>query len=240
MRVSLKSVVEENSSRHGRVFDLFIQGLIVVSLVSFSIETLPDLEPATYRNLFWIEAACIFVFTIEYTLRVVVATRKLGFVFSFFGLIDLLAILPFYLAIGIDLRALRSLRLLRLFRAFKLFRYSKAIRRFHRAFILVKEELILFFFTTSLLLYLAGAGIYMFENPVQPEAFSSVFDGLWWAVVTLTTVGYGDVIPLTVGGKLFTFVVLMIGLGVVAVPTGLVASALGRAREEEAKAKETE
>ena len=82
-----------------------------------------------------------------------------------------------------------------------------------------------------MLLYVSAMGIYYFENPVQPEAFSSVFDGLWWAVVTLTTVGYGDVYPVTVGGKAFTFFVLMIGLGIVAVPTGLIASALGKARE---------
>jgi len=121
--------------------------------------------------------------------------------------------------------------MLRLFRVLKLVRYSKAIQRFHRAFIIAREELVLYFFVTLLLLFLAAVGIYYFEHDVQPDTFASVFHSLWWAVATLTTVGYGDVYPITVGGKVFTFIVLLIGLGVVSVPAGLVASALSKARE---------
>jgi voltage-gated potassium channel len=231
--VSLKQIIEQNDTSGGRMFDLFTQAVIVLSLVSFSIETLPGLRPETLKLLNVIETGCIAIFTAEYLLRVAVATKKLRFVFSFFGLIDLAATLPFYLSLGLDLRSLRAVRLLRLFRAFKLFRYSKAIQRFHRAFVIAKEELILFGCVTLLLLYLSAVGIYHFEHEAQPEEFASVFDGMWWAVTSLTTVGYGDAYPVTVGGRLFTFFVLMIGLGVVAVPTGLVASALSRAREEE-------
>ena len=111
-------------------------------------------------------------------------------------------------------------------------RYSKAIRRFHVAFRLAKEEFVLFAFVAVMILYLSAVGIYYFENEAQPEHFRSVFHSLWWAVATLTTVGYGDVYPVTVGGKIFTFFVLMVGLGIVAVPAGLVASALSKAREE--------
>jgi len=121
--------------------------------------------------------------------------------------------------------------LLRLFRVFKLVRYSKAIQRFHRAFVIAREELVLYFAVTLLLLYMAAVGIYFFENKAQPDVFTSVPHSLWWAVATLTTVGYGDVYPITAGGRLFTFLVLIIGLGVVAVPAGLVASALSKARE---------
>ena len=105
--------------------------------------------------------------------------------------------------------------------------------RFHKALILAKEELILFFCVTLILLFFSSVGIYYFENAAQPNAFQSVFHSLWWSVVTLTTVGYGDVYPVTVGGKIFTTFVLMIGLGLVAVPTGLIASALSAAREME-------
>ena len=118
-------------------------------------------------------------------------------------------------------------------RILKLIRYSTAARRFHRAFVIAKDELILFFFVTLILLYLSAVGIYYFESTAQPEQFKSVFHSLWWAVVTLTTVGYGDIYPVTVGGRIFTFFVLMVGLGIVAVPTGLVASALSQARSEE-------
>ena len=151
----------------------------------------------------------------------------------FFGLVDLVAILPFYIGTGVDLRSIRAFRLLRLFRLLKLARYSRAMQRYHRAFIIAKEELVLFSVTALILFYLASVGIYHFEHVAQPEAFKSVFHSFWWAVTTLTTVGYGDAYPITLGGKIFTFFVLMIGLGFVAVPTGLFASALSAARSEE-------
>jgi len=233
MMLLVKRVVEKSDFGYGRLFDLSIQFLIVLSLITFSIETLPGLSENIRYWLRLTEVACVTIFSIEYLLRLLVADSKPRFVFSFFGIIDFLAILPFYLALGIDLRSVRAFRLLRLFRIFKLARYSKAIRRFHRAFVIVKEELVLFLFVTAILLYLAAVGIYYFENQAQPEKFASVFHSLWWAVITLTTVGYGDAYPITLGGRIFTFMILIVGLGVVSVPAGLVASALTEAREME-------
>ncbi len=231
--MNLKEVIERNDSPAGRRFDLFIQSLIVVSLISFSVETLPGLSGRAHDTLRAIEIATVSIFTVEYLLRLIVADRKLGFVFSFFGLIDLVAILPFYVASGLDLRSIRAIRMLRLFRAFKLVRYSRAIQRFHRAFVIAKEEIILFLFAAGMLLFLSGVGIYYCESEAQPDSFASIFHSLWWAVITLTTVGYGDVSPITTGGRVFTFFVLLIGLGIFAVPSGLVASALSKVRAEE-------
>lgn len=231
--MTLKDIIERTDHRAGRLFDLFIQALIVLSLVSFSIETLPGLSARSREVLRTIEIVTIGIFTVEYLLRIAVADRRLGYVFSFFGVVDLVAILPFYIASGVDLRGVRAFRLLRLFRIFKLVRYSEAVRRFHRAFLIAREEVVLFFFAACLLLFVAGVGIYHFENPAQPEAYASIFHSLWWAVATLTTVGYGDIYPITVGGKIFTFMVLIVGLGVVSVPAGLVASALSEARRLE-------
>jgi voltage-gated potassium channel len=214
-------------------FDYLIQALIVLSLVGFAVETLPDLSAKTKTFLRWFEIATIAVFTVEYFLRVFLCEPLGRYARSFFGIVDLVAILPFYLSTGIDLRSMRAFRLLRLFRLLKLARYSSAIRRYHRAFSIVREELILFGVTALIVFYLASVGIYYFENEAQPEAFASVFHSFWWAVATLTTVGYGDVYPVTIGGKIFTFVVLMVGLGLVAVPTGLFASALSRTRDEQ-------
>ena len=112
-------------------------------------------------------------------------------------------------------------------------RYNKALNRFRLGFLIVKEEIILFFLVTLVLIFITSAGIYFFENEAQPEVFKSVFHSDWWAIVTLTTVGYGDVYPITLGGKIFTFFVLMIGVGLVTVPAGLVATALSKARENE-------
>jgi len=237
MRQELKMIIEDGDFYLGNVFAWIVQILIILSLVTFSISTLPDLSEQTKALLWEIEAFTVVIFSVEYLLRIIVATHKLKFIFSFYGIIDLAAILPFYLAIGIDLRTVRAFRILRLIRILKLTRYSSAVGRFHRAFIIAKDELALFLFVTIILLYLSAVGIYYFENATQPDQFKSVFHSLWWAVATLTTVGYGDVYPVTAGGRIFTFLVLMMGLGIVAVPAGLVASALSRAREEEALSK---
>ena len=201
--------------------------------MTFSVETLPDLSHPMRDILRYIEIATVVIFTVEYLLRLYVADRRLSFICSFFGLVDLFAILPFYISMGVDLRSIRAIRLFRLFRILKIVRYSAAIRRFHRALLIAKEEIVLFALATALLLYLSAVGIYYFENQAQPEVFSSVFHSLWWSVCTLTTVGYGDIYPVTVGGRIFTFAVLAIGLGIISVPAGLVASALSKARELE-------
>ena len=231
--MSLKSIVENDDTKVGRIFDFFIQTLIVLSLVAFTIETIPNLSHEISHWLNLVEIFTVTIFSIEYLLRLIVADNKLKFIFSFYGLIDLFAILPFYMSTAIDLRSIRIFRLLRLFRAFKLFRYSRALKRFRTAFKMIKEEMIIFLTATLFMIFFASVGIYYFESSVQPDKFSSVFDCMWWSVATLTTVGYGDVYPITVGGKIFTFIILIVGLGIIAVPTGLISSALTRCIEEE-------
>ena len=233
MRKKLRGIVEDNTTNSGKIFDYFIQTLILISLISFSVETLPDNSRNTVRVLNVVEWSCVLIFSAEYLLRVIVAKKPFQYIFSFYGLIDLLAILPFYLRAAVDLRALRAFRIFRIFRALKLIRYSRALRRFHIAAGIVKEEIILFFIVTAILIFLTASGIYFFENEAQPEAFSSIFHSLWWSIVTLTTVGYGDIVPITIGGKIFTFFVLIIGIGIVTVPAGLVATALTKARQIE-------
>ncbi len=232
-------MLDDIDSTSGKTFTYVIQSLIVLSLVTFSIDTLPDLSPQTREILSLIEMITVGIFTIEYILRLAVAEKRSEFVFSFYGIVDLLAILPFYIASGLDLRAIRIFRLLRLLRILKLVKYNAAISRFRRALGIAKEELLLFGMVAGILLFLSAVGIYYFENEVQPEHFKSVFHSMWWAVTTLTTVGYGDMYPITAGGRIFTFFVLMIGLGIVAVPTGLVASALSQVRDEDTRAQQT-
>jgi voltage-gated potassium channel len=215
-------------------FEFFIQLLIVLSLISFAVETIPRLPGAYVEALNIFEAFCIGVFTIEYLVRLYLSSPTRAYAFSFYGIVDLIAIVPFYVVAGLDLRSVRAFQLLRLVRVLKLARYSAAIQRFHRAFDIIKEELVLFGFVGAIVLYLSAVGIYYFEHDAQPDKFGSIFDSLWWAIATLTTVGYGDVYPITFGGRAFTFLVLLSCLGVVAVPTGLLASALAKARDEEA------
>lgn len=233
MKDKLRLLVEDNTSKYGKGFDYFIQILIILSLLAFSIETLPDISETLINALQKFEIVCVIIFSIEYLLRIYVAKKPLKYIFSFYGFIDLLAILPFYLRGTLDLRALRAFRIFRIFRALKLIRYNKALHRFHIAARIVKEEVVLFLVITTIFLFLSSAGIYYFENEAQPDVFVSIFHSAWWAVVTLTTVGYGDVYPITVGGKIFTFFILLIGVGIVTIPAGLVATALSKAREIE-------
>ncbi|MGU9952304.1 MAG: ion transporter [Gammaproteobacteria bacterium WSBS_2016_MAG_OTU1] len=214
-------------------FEWLISGLIIYSVICFSIETLPDLSPETIRFLHYSEIATVAIFTVEYFYRIYVAPNRIKFIFSFYGLIDLIAILPFYLTFAVDLQSMRFIRLLRLISILKLSIYNKAVNRFNKAIYLVKEELIIFTLASMIVFYLAAVGIYHFEHDAQPDKFRSIFDCVWWAVITLTTVGYGDIYPITIGGRLFTFLILILGLGLVAVPAGLVASSFSVVRHQE-------
>ncbi len=236
LRTSLGRVVHDSGTPAGRAFDLAVQWLIVVSLVASAVDTLPALSAEAHAAFRTFERVTIGVFTAEYLLRLATAPRPLRFARSFFGLVDLAAIVPFYLGTGLDLRAVRAFRLLRLVRLLKLLRYNRAIVRYRSAFSAIRAELTLYLLVSFLVVYVASVGIYQFEHEAQPEAFASVFDSMWWAVATLTTVGYGDVYPVTAGGRAFTALILLVGIGVIAVPTALVASSLTEVMREEHEA----
>ncbi len=239
-RTPIRAILEGDHPRFGRTVPFVLQGLIIFSLISIALESLEDLPIWVAHLLRAVEVVTVILFTIEYGLRIAVAERPFRYVFSFFGIIDLLAILPFYLSLGANYRALRAVRLVRLFWLFKIVRYTDAFDNIRAALRLVRSELIAFAFIAILVIYVCGVGIYIFEHDTQPEAYRSVFDGLWWAVVTLTTVGYGDVYPVTAGGRIFTGIILFVGLGIIAVPTGLVSSALTSLRRQAQEEEDTE
>lgn len=214
----------------GIKFNWLIQLLILLSVVGFSLETLPDLSPEHHSIIHIGEVFLVIVFSIEYIARIITADKPLKFIFSFYGIIDLLALLPFFMQFGFGFVSLRALRFLRVFRILKLMRYNKAINHFRAAFILAKEELVLFGMAALILLYFSAVGIYFFEHPVQPDVFASIFSSLWWSVCTITTVGYGDIYPITIGGRIFTFLVLIVGLCIISVPAGILASSLSRVK----------
>ncbi|MCX6878412.1 MAG: ion transporter [Verrucomicrobia bacterium] len=239
-RARVRRFLESHDSRAARAFAWFIQLLILASLIATGFETRPVLSDQDWRILKGLETFTVLVFSVEYLVRIWSAKSPLRFALSPLGIIDLLAILPFYLSLYVDFRSLRAVRLLRLARLLKLVRYNTAIRRFLEAFRLAREELTLFLCVVIVLLYLAAMGIYHFEHEAQPDKFTSVFSSLWWAVATLTTVGYGDVYPVTVGGRIFTFFILIIGLCIVSIPSGIFAAALTEARDKEMRADQTE
>lgn len=220
---SLRKMVDERT-KVGRAFGKVATWLIVVSILDFTLETVPSLERYG-RWFWWSETTIVALFTVEYGIRLAAADRRLRYVFSLEGLIDLAAILPFYLTLG-DFRLIRGLRLLRLLRMTKLVRYERAYERLYAALSSIRHELILYLGATGVLVYLAAVGMYYFERDVQPDVFRSIPHTMWWAIVTLTTVGYGDVVPVTAGGRTMTALVLLLSLGIVSVPSALLASAL--------------
>lgn len=239
VRDNIRDIVEGSGPGSGRWFDKCVFFLIIASLVAMSLSTLHQLPPTWRTALVVCEIVIVVLFTIEYVLRIVAAEHKWSYVRSFYGIVDLVAFLPFYLSllsVGIDLRAVRGLRLLRVFRLFEMARYSTAVTRLATAVKYARNEALVFLFATLVLLYIAALGIHHFEHEAQPEKFESVFHSLWWAVVTLTTVGYGDAYPVTVGGRIFTFIILICGMGIVAVPAGLVATGMSRAVDDERRA----
>lgn len=224
MKNQFKKIIESNK------FSYLIQTLIIFSVLSFSIETLPHVNPKLKLFLSYTETIIVILFTLEYIIRIY--TSNLKYVFSFYGLIDLLAILPFYITLGsIDIRALRIFRLFRIFRLLKLLKFTSSIKKFQNAINQIKRELLIFSVFAIFLLYLSSVGIYYFENNAQPDVFKSVFHSFWWSVTTLTTAGYGDMVPITSGGKIFSSVILFIGIGIVSVPAGLLASALTNSKK---------
>lgn len=214
------------------LFDKFIYVLIILNIVAMIMESHVSLRLA-YGNAFSIfEATSIFIFSFEYLYRVFIAFKddKLKgvskYVFSVFGIIDLISILPFYLNtfIKVDGRFLRILRLFRLTRIFKLGRDSSSLKLFTKALSSVKNELRFTLFLSTLMILFSASAIYYLENEAQPEKFSSISESIWWATVSLATVGYGDVYPITIGGKIFASLISLIGIGIVAIPTGIISA----------------
>ncbi|MEM1343049.1 MAG: ion transporter [Pseudomonadota bacterium] len=225
-RARTNAILEGEDPVWGRTVAFALQGAIVLSATSIAIETLPGLPIWLIDVLFWLEILFVVLFASEYLLRLWSAPSRRGYALSFWGIIDLLAVLPSILLLTGGFLSLRALRLLRLLRLFKLLRYSQALERIGRAFHRVAPEMAVYGLVSLILLYLAAVGIYVLEHKAQPETFGSIPESFYWAVATLTTVGYGDIYPVTAGGRAFTILVLIVGLGIIAVPTGLVATAL--------------
>jgi voltage-gated potassium channel len=225
-----------HGSRINLIFDYAIMSLIVLNVIALILETIPGLSNSVSHFLRHFEIFSVVIFSIEFILRIYISSltypssskikSALKFVFSPLGLIDLLAIIPFYfpLIIKIDLRFLRILRLMRFFRIFKINRYNKSLNLIVSVIKEKKSELALTGFVAVLILFVASFLMYYIEGEAQPDKFPNLLSCLWWAVATLTTVGYGDVYPITGIGKILSGTIAVLGIGLVALPTGLVSA----------------
>jgi voltage-gated potassium channel len=214
------------------VVDIFLMTLIALNVLAVILETVESIgtEYATY--FYWFEVFSVICFTIEYLARVWACTSqktyskpfwgRIKFLFTPMAIIDLLSIIPFYLTfLNVDMRFVRSLRLFRLFRLFKLIRYSNSLTLFKNVISHKREELLISVLIMFVLIIITASFIYFAEHEAQPDKFTDIPTSMWWAIVTLTTVGYGDVFPITPLGKVFAGIIAVLGIGMFALPTGI-------------------
>lgn len=216
-----------------KIDDYVIQVLIVISLVLLVVETEPWLTSNQLDWLNLIDKAIVVIFTIEYIIRIWLYGKE--FTLSFHGFIDLLAISPYYLSLGIGYQSIRVFRLFRLLRLLKLARYTSALDRIVGAIKSIKNELIVFGIIDLGFIYTAAVLVYHAEHGALNDSFKTMGDSLWWAVVTFTTIGYGDIYPITPIGRFITGLLSLVGLSVVAIPTGLISAALINTKTNEVK-----
>ncbi len=222
-KAEIIALLDGTHDRHGGLVAHAIHTLIVLSAIAIALETEPTVPPTLHRLLYGFEVFVVGVFAAEYTLRLLATKHPLRYAVSFWGIVDLLAFLPAIALLTPEWQVVRALRLVRLF---KLFRASQSLDRLVEAMRQVRGELFVFGVISALMLYVSAVGIYLFEHEAQPEVFTSILTSLWWALASFTTVGYGDMVPITPGGRLFTAIVLFIGLGIIAVPAAIVTTAL--------------
>ena len=232
MKARIKLLLDDSSpNKWSRIVSLVIQLLIVISLIAFSIETLPDLSDSTKYWLQIIEIICVVIFTVEYhgiiennwydkfEKKTVYCVNDDSYnpvgTTDNYSRVSPRRMLVTTVADQLKLHTQQESKVI-----------GVAIKDRGAVLPAGHSANAAYWFVTFILIYLSAFGIYYFENDAQPEHFSSIFSSLWWAIVTLTTVGYGDIYPITVGGRVFTFFILLIGLGIVAIPTGIISSAL--------------
>lgn len=228
----------------GLSIDILIISVILINVFAVMLETVEALYSAYRIEFLIIEVVSVSLFSVEYLGRLwsipehpdysETAGGRFRYALTPYMLVDLLAILPFFLGMVVDLRFLRSFRLIRFLRLMKLTRYSTSLQLFVTAIYLKRDELTITSIVGAVLLVIASSAMYFAERGAQPEEFSSIPAALWWGVITLTTVGYGDVTPVTTAGKLVGIVIAIVGIGIVALPASILASGFIEAARDQA------
>ncbi|MFA5668709.1 MAG: ion transporter [Balneolaceae bacterium] len=229
-RHELHEIIFEADTKLGKAFDLVLIVSIILSVIVVMLDSVASLHDK-YTALFYsLEWFFTIIFTVEYILRIMTVHRIKGYVFSFYGLVDLFSVLPTYISIIIPgshyFLIIRLLRVLRIFRVLKFTQYLKEMEILRKALARSRRKIAVFMFTVLTIAFIVGAIMYVVEGPAH--GFTSIPRGIYWAVVTLTTVGYGDISPETPLGQMLAIGIMILGYGIIAVPTGIVTLELGK------------
>lgn len=223
-RARTYEVIFEHDTGAGRAFDVGLILAILLSVAVVMLDSVASIAAPFHRVFFWAEWIFTLLFTVEYVLRLTSVRRPSGYALSFFGIIDLLAILPTYLSLilpgGQYFIVIRILRVIRVFRVLKLARYVGEAWLLAQALRAARYKITVFLITVLTIVIVVGSVMFMVEGP--EHGFTSIPKGVYWAIVTLTTVGYGDIAPVTVAGRTLAALVMILGYGIIAVPTGIV------------------
>ncbi|EMR03726.1 ion transporter [Cesiribacter andamanensis] len=234
LKQSLRIVIFGTHTPAGRAFDVILLVLILLSILTVILESVAAIRADYGQELMLIEWFFTICFTIEYVARIFSSQRPLHYIFSFYGLVDLLAILPTYLNLVYSgarfLLVIRGLRLLRIFRVLKLTRYLGEAQTLQVALRRSVYKIIVFIGAVLVVVIIVGAIMYMIEGP--ENGYTDIPTSIYWAIVTITTVGFGDITPLTPAGKFMATILMLLGYGIIAVPTGIVSAELTRAERE--------
>lgn len=224
----LKRIIFEADTPSGKRFDIWLLVAIIVSVLVVLLDSVPELNQKYGAAFYIIEWVVTILFTIEYFIRIFISDKKLKYVVSFFGIIDLLSILPTFLGLFIvgshSLIAIRILRLLRIFRVLKLIAFMNESDVILGALQRSKQKIFVFIYAVLILTVIVGTMMYIIEG--AESGFTSIPRSIYWSIVTLTTVGYGDIAPQTVLGQTLASVIMILGYGIIAVPTGIVGAEL--------------
>ena len=238
IRAKIGLVIFGTNTPAGKLFDLVLIYAILLSVAAVVLDSVASLHVRFGLWFFYIEWFFTLLFTVEYFLRIYISRRPLRYIFSFFGLVDLISIIPSYLALVVTganyLLLIRMLRVLRVFRVLKLVRYMDEANVLMRSLYLARRKILVFFVTVIVLSFIFGCLMFVVEGPTH--GFTSIPKSIYWTIVTITTVGYGDIAPQTVLGQFISTIAMLLGYSIIAIPTGIItaelAGEMGRERAE--------
>ncbi len=236
LKLKLYEIVFEADTPQGKAFDIILLISILFSILIVMLESVDSYNQKFSSFFNSIEWFFTIIFTIEYILRIIIVNKKSKYIFSFYGIIDLLTILPFFIGLFLpfgakSLAIIRSFRLLRVFRIFKLPRYVSESQTLIKALIASKQRIGVFFFFVIMIVFILGTVMYLIED--KDAGFTNIPQSIYWAVVTLTTVGYGDIAPVTPLGKFIAGFVMILGYAIIAIPTGIITSEMNKANKKD-------